>query len=444
MAVTNVSTSTVTATGTATSNTGAMTIVTTLFFMWGFITCLNDILIPHLKNIFDLNYAQGMLVQFAFFSGYFVFALPAGRIVEWLGYKRTMVIGLLTMALGAWLFLPAASVPSFPFFLTALIIVAAGMTALQVSANAYVSVLGSPDKASSRLNLTQAFNSLGTTVAPYFGSVLILSTAAVAIDQVRKMSPEALQSYRLHEAATVKFPYMLIAGTLMLLALVIAMYKLPEISSAQDAKEAAGPHASRTAILWKHRHLILGVVGIFVYVGAEVSIGSFLVNYFSQPNIGAMSEKTAARYVSFYWMFAMIGRFIGSAVLRKVKTGTLLGFVAIMACGLVITSMLSFGHMAMWAIIFVGLFNSVMFPSIFTLGIAGLGALTGEGSGLLVAAIVGGAIIPEIQGVLADHIGIHHAFIIPVLCYCYIAYYGFKGSKPLSTAHERPAEVPAG
>lgn len=429
MAITNVSSSTVTATGIApgASTIGAMTIVTSLFFMWGFITCLNDILIPHLKNIFDLNYAQGMLVQFAFFSGYFIFAFPAGKIVEWVGYKRTMVIGLLTMALGAWLFLPAASVPSFPFFLTALIIVAAGMTALQVSANAYVSVLGSPDKASSRLNLTQAFNSLGTTIAPYFGSVLILSTTAVAIDQVRKMSPAALHAYRLQEAATVKFPYTLIAVALMLLALLIAAFKLPKIATTHDLAD----HGKNLGItVWKQRHLLLGVVGIFVYVGAEVSIGSFLVNYFSQPFIGGMSEKTAAGYVSFYWMFAMIGRFIGAAVLRKVKTGTLLGLFAVVALGLVITSMLSLGHIAMWTIILVGLFNSIMFPSIFTLGIAGLGPLTGEGSGLLVAAIVGGAIIPEIQGVLADHIGIHHAFILPALCYCFIAYYGFRGSKP--------------
>lgn len=428
MAITNVSSSTVTATGTSTSNTGAMTIVTSLFFMWGFITCLNDILIPHLKNIFDLNYAQGMLVQFAFFSGYFIFAFPAGKIVEWVGYKRTMVIGLLTMSLGAWLFLPAASVPSFPFFLTALIIVAAGMTALQVSANAYVSVLGSPDRASSRLNLTQAFNSLGTTVAPYFGSVLILSTSALAIDEVRKMSPAALQAYRLHEAATVKLPYMLIASALIILALLIGAFKLPKIATVHDLAD----HGKNLGIsIWKQRHLLLGVVGIFVYVGAEVSIGSFLVNYFSQPYIGGLTEKVAARYVSFYWMFAMIGRFIGAAILRKVKTGTLLGLFAVVASGLVITTMLSFGPVAMWTIILVGLFNSIMFPSIFTLGIAGLGPLTGEGSGLLVAAIVGGALIPEIQGLLADRIGIHHAFIIPVLCYCFIAYYGFKGSKPV-------------
>ncbi len=434
MAITNVSKSTVTATATGKSNTPAMAIVTTLFFMWGFITCLNDILIPHLKNIFDLNYAQGMLVQFAFFSGYFIFAFPAGKVVEWTGYKRTMVIGLLTMAIGAWLFVPAASVPSFPFFLTALIIVAAGMTALQVSANAYVSVLGSPDKASSRLNLTQAFNSLGTTVAPYFGSVLILSTTAVAIDEVRKLSPAALHAYRLHEAASVKFPYMLIAGALMLLAVLIAFSRLPKISADPGHSDAESLHEHPGMKLWNQRHLLFGVLGIFVYVGAEVSIGSFLVNYFSQPNIGAMSEKTAAGYVSFYWFFAMMGRFIGSAILQKMKAGKLLGLVAIVAAGLVLSSMLSLGHVAMWTIILVGLFNSVMFPSIFTLGIAGLGPLTGEGSGLLVAAIVGGAIIPEIQGLLADRIGIHHAFIIPVLCYCYIAWYGFKGSRRLNPA----------
>jgi FHS family L-fucose permease-like MFS transporter len=214
----------------------------------------------------------------------------------------------------------------------------------------------------------------------------------------------------------------------MVLALLIGLFKLPKIATTHDLAD----HGKNLGIsIWKQRHLLLGVIGIFVYVGAEVSIGSFLVNYFSQPFIGGMSEKVAAGYVSFYWMFAMIGRFIGAGVLRKVKTGTLLGLFAVVALGLVVTSMLSLGPVAMWTIILVGLFNSIMFPSIFTLGIAGLGPLTGEGSGLLVAAIVGGAIIPEIQGVLADHIGIHHAFILPALCYCFIAYYGFRGSKPV-------------
>lgn len=444
MAITNVSSSSVTVSGaTSTSNTGAMAMVTTLFFMWGFVTCLNDILIPHLKAIFDLNYAAVMFVQFAFFSGYAVFAFPAGKIVEWLGYKQTMVAGLLTMAIGALLFVPAASVPAFPFFLAALVIVAAGMTALQVSANPYVSVLGPPQTASSRLNLTQAFNSLGTFVAPFFGSLLILSSAPKAQSEIQRMSASLLHAYRVEEASTVKLPYLLIAGVLIVLAIVIALFKLPAISTASDLTGLEDPN-TRTAIrLWKQRHLMLGVLGIFLYVGAEVSIGSFLVNYFSQHDIGNMTEKAAASYVAFYWGFAMCGRFVGSAVLQKLRTGSVLGVVALVACALVITSMLTFGSIAMWTIILVGLFNSVMFPSIFTLGIAGLGPRTGEGSGLLVAAIVGGAILPVIQGTLADNpsIGIHHAFILPVLCYLYISFYGFKGSRQSTALAARPSSA---
>ncbi len=434
MAITPISKSSVSIQTSATTNKSAMAMVTTLFFVWGFLTCLNDILIPHLKAIFDLNYAEVMLVQFVFFSGYFLFAVPAGKLVEGIGYKRTMVLGLATMAVGAILFLPAASVPAFSFFLAALIILAIGITALQVSANPYVSVLGPPETASSRLNLTQAFNSLGTFVAPYFGSLLILSTTPQSPADIRRMPADVLQAYRLHEAATVKLPYLLIAVTLTVLAVVIALFKLPVISTAADPSQTDDPNSRAISKIWKHRHLVLGVIGIFVYVGAEVSIGSFLVNYFSQPDIGAMPEKTAAVYVSFYWGFAMLGRFIGSAVLQKVRAGNLLGLVAIAACLLVVVSMLSFGHFAMWTIILVGLFNSIMFPSIFTLGIAGLGPLTGEGSGLLVAAIVGGAIIPVAEGALADRIGIHHAFILPALCYIYIAYYGFRGSKQTAVA----------
>ncbi len=433
MAITNVSQSSVASSGAATTNKTAMAVVTTLFFVWGFLTCLNDILIPHLKAIFDLNYAEAMLVQFVFFSGYFVFAVPAGKLVEWIGYKRTMVLGLLIMAAAAFLFLPAASVPAFSWFLAALIILAIGITSLQVSANPYVSVLGPPATASSRLNLTQAFNSLGTFVAPYFGSLFILSTVAKKQSEISQMPPDVLHAYRLHEAATVKFPYMLIGVALIALAIGIAAFKFPVIAAAEPAKHADGSTKSSLR-LWKQRHLVLGVVGIFVYVGAEVAIGSFLVNYFSQPNIGAMTEKTAAVYVSFYWGFAMIGRFIGAAILQKIKAGNLLGIVAIVACALVVISMLTFGHLAMWSIILVGLFNSVMFPSIFTLGIAGLGPLTGEGSGLLVAAIVGGAIIPVIEGALADRIGIHHAFILPALCYIYIAFYGFRGSRQTASS----------
>jgi MFS transporter, FHS family, L-fucose permease len=411
------------------NNTAAMSMVATLFFMWGFVTCLNDILIPHLKAIFDLSYFQVMLVQFAFFTGYFIFALPAGKLVEKIGYQRTMVLGLCTMAVGAVLFIPAASVPAYVFFLGALMVVAAGMTALQVSANPYVSVLGKPETASSRLNLTQALNSFGTFVAPYFGAFLILSTTPKSIAEIQQLAPDALQAYRLHEAATVKLPYIVIACTLLALAVAIGLFKLPKIAAIEGGHEADGSKMK----LWEQRHLILGVIAIFVYVGAEVSIGSFLVNYFSQPYIGGLTEKAAAVYVSFYWGAAMVGRFVGSALLTKLRTGPVLGGAAIIAALLVTASMLSFGNIAMWTIIAVGLFNSIMFPSIFTLGIAGLGHLTGEGSGLLIAGIVGGAIIPVIQGALADNIGIHHAFILPVLCYLYIMFYGFRGSRPRGT-----------
>jgi FHS family L-fucose permease-like MFS transporter len=480
--------------------------VTTLFFMWGFLTCLNDILVPHLKSIFDLGYAQVMLIQFAFFGAYFIFSLPSAKIVDRIGYQRSMVVGLLTMGVGAFLFVPAASVPSFWLFLGALIVLAAGITCLQVAANPYVTVLGRAQTASSRLNLTQAFNSLGTFLAPFFGSMLILSAAPKTIDEIRALAPDALQSYRLHEAATVKTPYVGLGIALVVLAVAIGSFKLPKIEHAQHK---AGEKV--TDSIWKHPNLIFGAIAIFVYVGAEVSIGSFLVNYFGQPEIGGLTEKLAASFVAFYWGGAMLGRFIGSnflggakakymslvsaasvglillsypierqlppgyqpgvpnltwlawlvvagrplfvlvaiatatiavaAALRggsaTAKTGLLLGICAVSTSALVAVSMLTSGHLAMWSIILVGFFNSIMFPSIFTLGVAELGPLTGDGSGLMIMAIVGGAIIPEAQGWIADHIGIHHAFFLPVVCYLYILFFALSGSKPNSERYAK-------
>ncbi len=393
--------------------------------MWGFITVLNDILVPHLKSIFDLSYTEVMLSQFSFFSAYFIFSTPAGRMVDSLGYKKTMVIGLCTMAAGSFLFIAAATIVSFPVFLMALIIVAAGMTALQVSANPYVAILGPERTASSRLNLAQAFNSLGTTVGPYFGGLVILSAAPKAMDEIQRMSPAALRAYRLSEAASVKLPYLGIGITLLVLALFLILTNLPTIVSAEMD---VSPELARRSI-WSFRNLVLAAVAIFVYVGAEVSIGSFLVNYLVQPNIGAMTVKLAASYVSLYWGGAMIGRFIGSALLHTIRTEKLLAVCASVACLLVITSMLTAGHFAMWSILAVGLFNSIMFPSIFTLGLRGLGPLTGKASGLLVASIVGGAIIPELQGIFADRIGIHHAFFMPAICYTYIVYFAVACSR---------------
>jgi MFS transporter, FHS family, L-fucose permease len=418
--------------GTGQSYGAPLATVTTLFFMWGFLTCLNDILVPHLKSIFDLSYAGIMLIQFAFFGAYFIFSIPSAKLIDWIGYQRSMVVGLLTMGLGAFLFVPAASVPSYPLFLGALIVLAAGITCLQVAANPYVTVLGKPETASSRLNLTQAFNSLGTFLAPFFGGLLILSAAPKTMDEIRGMAPDVLQAYRLHEAATVKTPYVGLGIALVLLAIAIGSFRLPKIEHAQHK---VGEKVNDS--IWRHPNLIFGAIAIFVYVGGEVSIGSFLVNYFSQPEIGGLTEKVAASLVAFYWGGAMVGRFIGSAILQKVSTRGLLGVCAVCAAALVGISMLTTGHFAMYSIILVGFFNSIMFPSIFTLGVAELGPLTGDGSGIMIMAIVGGAIIPVMQGAIADRIGIHHAFFLPVVCYLYILFFALSGSRPNSQRYAK-------
>jgi len=407
--------------------TRPLAVVTTLFFMWGFLTCLNDILVPHLKSIFDLSYARVMLVQFAFFSAYFLFSVPWSRIVNFIGYQRAMVVGLLTMAIGSFLFLPAASAASYPLFLTALLILAAGITGLQVAANPYVVVLGKPETGSSRLDLTQAFNSLGTTIAPKIGGLFILSTAPLAMEELNKLAPQALHAYRVQQAASVKMPYTVIGVTLVLLAVLIGTFKLPKIDTATQRRGE-----KTTDSIWKHPNLIFGAIGIFAYVGAEVSIGSFLVNYFELPAIAGLSAIAAAGFVSFYWGGAMVGRFLGAGLLRRFKPGNLLAICTILTTTLVVSSMLLDGRAAMWTILSVGLFNSIMFPTIFSLGVAELGPLTGNGSGILNMAIVGGAILPVIQGVIADRVGVHHAFVLPVICYLYILYFGLSGSKPNS------------
>jgi FHS family L-fucose permease-like MFS transporter len=422
----------------------AMSIATALFFLWGFLTSLNDVIIPHLKSIFELTYAQAMLVQFAFFSSYFVFALPAGKFVEWIGYKRAMVAGLIIMAAGALLFLPAAAVASFPLFLTALVVLAAGITILQVAANPYVVNLGPENTASARLNFSQAFNSLGTTLAPHFGGVLILGAATLTVAKLHTLSPEAQQAYRTTQASSVRLPYLGLGITLLVLAIVLALLKMPAMSTnahTQDFRPGAFDASYPDASIWTHKWLLLGALAIFVYVGAEVSIGSFLINYFGLPRIGALTEQKAANYVTYYWGGAMVGRFIGSWVLQRMRSGIALGLAATVATLLVLTSMTTHGNVAMWSIIAVGLFNSIMFPTIFALGLFNLGALTSKGSSIMVMAIVGGALLPVLQGRIADSIGIQHAFFIPVLCYLYIAIYGFA-ARNLTATENTPLQNP--
>ena len=410
----------------------ALTVLTSLFFMWGFITCLNDILIPHLKQVFTLNYTQVMLIQFSFFTAYAIISIPAGMLVEKIGYKNGIVIGLVTAGIGCLLFYPAAGYQSYIMFLGALFILASGITLLQVAANPYVAILGKPETASSRLNLSQAVNSLGHTIAPYLGSLIILSVAVKTAEELKSMSAENLNVYQLTEASAVQVPYLGLAAVLFVIAAVFAIIKLPKIEASEisasggDGQNFHDLHQSA----WGYKHLVLGAIGIFLYVGSEVSIGSFLVNYMGQPFIAGLKESDAGKFVSFYWGGAMIGRFIGSAATRKIRPANALVFNAIVAATLVIISMLTFGRVAMWSILVVGLFNSIMFPTIFTLAIDGLGKHTRQASGILCTAIVGGAILPVIQGFFADNIGIHYAFFVPVLGYLYVAYYGLKGYKP--------------
>lgn len=391
-----------------TSNyTFALVSLTSLFFMWGFITCLNDILIPHLKTAFSLSYTKAMLIQFCFFGAYFVVSMPAGWLIKKIGYQMGIVTGLAIASGGCFLFLPAASTHAYPLFLFALFVLASGITILQVSANPFVTALGSPKTASSRLTMTQAFNALGTTVAPWFGAVLILSAVSVAGS----------------EAASVRVPYLILALTLATLAVVFYFLKLPHVTSIEATEDS-------TDSAWGHRHLVLGAIGIFVYVGAEVSIGSFLVSYLGESNIAGLPEAQAAKYITYYWGGAMVGRFIGAAVMQQIPAGKALAFNGSMAVLLIIISVSTDGPVAMWSILGVGLFNSIMYPVIFSLAVNKLGSATSHGSGILCCAIVGGAIIPVAHGMLADTIGLQTAFLLPMVCYIYIAYYGISGSRP--------------
>jgi len=405
---------------------GSLTLLTSLFFIWGFITCLNDILIPHLKAVFTLNYTQAMLVQFCFFTAYFVVSVPSGYLVKKIDYKGGIITGLSIAGIGCLLFYPAASLHSYPLFLAAFFVLASGITLLQVAANPYVTILGKPETASSRLTLTQAFNSLGTTIAPYLGALFILATAVKTADEIELLNAEQLSVYQAAQAAAVQIPYLLLAAALFFMAVVFALIKLPKIEATETQVSGIDDiHGSA----WSYRHLVLGAIGIFVYVGGEVSIGSFLINFLGEPSIAGLAERDAGKYVSFYWGGAMVGRFIGAAVMQKIQPGKALTVSAVTAALLVLMTIFSNGQVAMWTILSVGLFNSIMFPTIFSLAVSGLGKHTGQGSGILCAAIVGGAILPVVQGLFADRIGIQQAFFIPVLCYGYIAYYGWRGCK---------------
>jgi FHS family L-fucose permease-like MFS transporter len=411
----------------------ALVLLTSLFFMWGLITSLNDILIPHLKSVFTLSYVQAMLIQFCFFAAYFVMSVPSGYLVERVGYKKGIITGLAVAGAGCLLFYPAASLRSYPFFLGALFILASGITLLQVSANPYVAILGKPETASSRLNMTQAFNSLGTTLGPFLGALIILSVAIKPADALQKMGQEQLAAYAAAEAGAVQAPYLGLAAVLFIIAGIVALFRLPEVESADESTDPPEAQASNDPhnSVWTYRHLVLGAIGIFAYVGAEVSIGSFLVNFMGRPEIAGLSESDAGKYLSLYWGGAMVGRFVGVAILARRRPGHVLAFNAFVVTTLLCVAMAYAGKVAMWALLMIGLFNSIMFPTIFTLAIERLGKRTSEGAGILCMAIVGGAVVPLIQGFLADYIGILYSFFMPVVCYLYIAFYGLRGCRPV-------------
>lgn len=399
------------------NNNLALSVVGALFFMLGFITCLNDILIPHLKAIFNLNYTQAMLVQFCFFTAYAVMSIPMSKLVEKMGYKAGIIGGFLIAALGCILFYPAAASASYPVFLGALFILASGIVLLQVAGNPYVTLLAPKGKESVMLTLIQAFNSLATTVAPPIGAALIFVDATAS--QAERIS-------------SVQMPYLGLAGFMILLSVLIGLIKLPDARQIA-AEQTESSHDGKTSV-WQYKHMVLGTIGIFCYVGAEVAIGSLMVN--ALEHTAGLSHDKAAGYLSVYWGGAMVGRFIGAGLMNKIAPNKYLAFNASMAVGLLMLAIAAGGGaVTQWSLLLIGFFNSIMFPTIFSLGTKGLGKFTGAASGIISTAIVGGALVPVLQGFVIDHVGLMISYVIPAVCYVYIVFFATRGYK----AGEKPA-----
>ena len=398
-------------------NNLALSVVGALFFMLGFITCLNDILIPHLKAIFNLNYTQAMLVQFCFFTAYAVMSVPMSKLVEKMGYKAGIIGGFLIAALGCILIYPAAASASYPIFLGALFILASGIVLLQVAGNPYVTLLAPKGKESVMLTLIQAFNSLATTVAPPIGAALIFVDATAS--QAERIS-------------SVQMPYLGLAGFMILLSVLIGLIKLPDARQIA-AEQTESNHDGKTSV-WQYKHMVLGTIGIFCYVGAEVAIGSLMVN--ALEHTAGLSHDKAAGYLSIYWGGAMVGRFIGAGLMNKIAPNKYLAFNASMAVGLLMLAIAAGGGaVTQWSLLLIGFFNSIMFPTIFSLGTKGLGKFTGAASGIISTAIVGGALVPVLQGFVIDHVGLMISYVIPAVCYVYIVFFATRGYK----ADEKPA-----
>ena len=400
----------------------ALTLLASLFFMWGFITVINNTLLPHLRSVFDLNYTQTTLIESVWFIAYFVASIPSAKLIEKIGYQKSLVIGLLVMAAGALGMMLAASIPSYGVTLAMLFVIASGITLLQVAANPYVAVVGRPETASSRLNLVQAMNSAGTMLAPMFGAYLILgrSKGGTATSDVI-----LTQAERLADAQSVILPYGLVAVVLIVLAVIIGRFPLPAMGS---ATQRLAPEERAKLSLWKHRNLVFGIPAIFIYLIAEIGVANLFVNFVSQPEIANLTHEKAGQYLTFLWGGMMVGRFLGSAIMQKVDAGLVLAAFSVGAFVVMLVTVFTTGPAAMWALILVGLFHSIMFPTIFTLGIKGLGPLTEEGSGLLIMAIAGGALV-VVQGWLADAYGLQTSFLLTAACELYVLFYALWGSK---------------
>ena len=401
----------------------ALALLASLFFMWGFITVINNTLLPHLRSVFDLNYTQTTLIESVWFVAYFVASIPSAKLIERVGYRRALVIGLLIMAAGSLGMMLAASIPSYGVTLAMLFIIASGITLLQVAANPYVAVVGKPETASSRLNLVQAMNSAGTMFAPLFGAYLILgrSKGGTSLDGTQLTAAE-----RLADAHSVILPYGIVAAVLVILAIIIGRFPLPSMG----ASNTRAARAERKQLsLWHHRNLVFGVPAIFIYLIAEIGVANLFVNFVSQPDIANLTHEEAGRYLTFLWGGMMVGRFLGSALMQRIDAARVLAAFSIGAFAVMLVTVFAHGPVAMWSLILVGLFHSIMFPTIFTLGIKGLGPLTEEGSGLLVMAIAGGALV-IVQGWIADSYGLQLSFLLTALCELYVLFYALWGCKP--------------
>jgi len=418
---------------------GPFITVTGLYFIFGFITNLNMQLVPHLRSVFDLPWMQAALANSAFFTAYLVVSGPTSKLIEAIGYKRTMVVSLFVQVVGALLFVPAASVPSFWLFLAAVFIVGSGVAMLQTSANPYVSALGPEHSAPIRQNLAQAFNSIGGMIAPLVAGALILkhNILLTAAQLAEKSAAEQL-AYKVSIASTVRVPYLAIAAALVLLAIAVSFAHLPTISVTKEFRSAKDGGSVLDQSIWSYRHTVLAMVGIFCYVGVEVGLAQYMVGYFGLKDVGGFTAAVAAKFTFYYWFGALVGRLLGSWMMTKIQAGKLLGIFGLCAVACVVISIATQGNIAIGTLVLCGFFNSIMFPTIFALGITGLGPMTSKGSGLIMTAVFGGAVIPVILGGLVDHFGFRPAAILPMLCYLYIAYYGFVGHKQVPPKLARP------